>query len=197
MTNLIDGLECHATWRNFALAVGAFALSNLALSEHILPNIQARQPKALEDGFLVMTDLQPLRSAEEVYRIFDLYTPDILSFVRLLYALDFVTPLAFGVCFFCLIGKMLRYLETKGPWRAALLVPFAAIPFDYTENALSLFLLGQYQDGQVFPTLARMAGIVTAAKFLGLGCMGVTLLAVLLRTGTKFIAQKAGSSRGS
>ena len=96
-----------------------------------------------------------------------------------------------------LIGKMLRYLETKGPWRAALLVPFAAIPFDYTENALSLFLLGQYQDGQVFPTLARMAGIVTAAKFLGLGCMGVTLLAVLLRTGTKFIAQKAGSSRGS
>lgn len=197
LAKLIDGLERCSTWRNAALAVGGVALSNLAMGGYVLPNIQARRPEALDDGFLVMIDLEPLRSAEEVYRIFDLYEPDILGFVELLYALDFVLPLAFAVFILCLIGKMLRYLEVKeGRWRAALLLlPFAALPFDYIENALSLFLMSEYQDGQVFPTLARVASISTAAKFLGLGCIGLTLVALLLRTAMKLIARRAGSSR--
>jgi hypothetical protein len=198
LAKLIDGLERRSTWRNAALAVGGIALSNLAMGGYILPNIEARRPEALENGFLVMIDLEPLRSAEEVYRIFDLYKPDILGLVRLLYALDFVIPLTFAVCILCLIGKMLRYLEVKeGGWRVALLLPFAALPFDYTENALSLFLISQYQDGQVFPTLARVASITTAAKFLALGCTGLTMVALLLRTATKLIAQRAGSPRGA
>jgi hypothetical protein len=199
LAKLIDGLERRSTWRNAALALGGIVLSNLAMGGYILPNIQARRPEALEDGFLVMIDLEPLRSAEEVYRIFELYEPDILGFVRLLYALDFVMPLMFAVCILCLIGKMLRYLEVKaGGWRtAALLLPFAALPFDYTENALSLFLIGQYQDGQVFPTLARVASIATAAKFLGLVCAGLTMVVLLLRTAMKLIARRAGSPRGA
>lgn len=186
LAKLLDGLERHATWRNAALAVGGIVLSNLAMGEYILPNIQARRPEALEDGFLVMIDLEPLRSVEEVYRIFDLYKPDILGLVQLLYALDFVTPLALAVFLLCLIGKMLRYLQVKeGGWRAALLLPFAALLFDYTENALSLFLISQYQDGQVFPTLARVASIATAAKFFGLLCTGLTMVALLFRTAMK------------
>ncbi len=107
-------------------------------------------------------------------------------------------PLAFAVCFLCLTGKMLRYLDVReGGGRAALLVSFAALPFDYMDNALSLLLLSQYQDGQVFPTLARGAGITTAAKFLGLACTGLTMVAVLLRTVTKFITQKTGGPRGA
>ena len=109
-----------------------------------------------------------------------------------------VLPLAFAVLLLCLIGKLLRSLEVKqGAWRVALLLPFAALAFDYTENALSLFLISQYQDGQVFPTLARVASIATAAKFIGLACAGLTLVALLLRTATKFIARKAGSPRGA
>lgn len=198
LAKLMDGLERRSTWRNVALAVGGTILCNLAMGGYVLPNIQARRPEAMDDGFLVMIDLAPLRSAEEVYRIFDLYTPDILGFVGLLYALDFVMPLMFAVGMVCLIGKMLQYLEVKaGAWRAALLVPFAALLFDYTENAASLFLIGQYQHGQVFPTLARLASLATAAKFLGLGCTGLTLVALLLRTAKQRFARRAGSPRGA
>lgn len=198
LARLIDGLERHSTWRNVALAVGGIGLTNLALAGYILPSIEARRPEALEDGFLVMIDLKPLCSAEQAYQIFDLYTPDILGLVRILYALDFVIPLLFAGCILGLIGKLLRYLEVKeGGWRLALLVPFAALLFDYMENTFALFLISQYQDGQVFPTLAGAAGIATAGKFLGLGGTGLTLVALLLRTATKLIAKKAGSPRGA
>jgi hypothetical protein len=197
LARLIDGLERHATWRNFALAVGGIVLSNLAMGGYIIPSIEARRPQAVHDGFLVMIDLEPLRSVEEVYGIFDLYAPDILGFVRLLYALDFVMPLAFAVGIFCVIGKLLRYLEVKGGWRAVLLMSFVALPFDYAENASSLFLISQYQDGQVFPTLARVAGIATAVKFLGLGCAGLTMVVLLLWAATKLIARRVGRQRGA
>jgi len=194
LAKLFDGLERRSTWKNAALAVGGIALSNLAMGGYILPTIQARRPQAMADGFLVMIDLEPLRSAEEVYQIFDLYEPDILGLVRLFYALDFVMPLMFAVFSLCLIGKMLRYLEVKeGIWRAALLLPFVGLLFDYMENASSLFLISQYQDGQVFPTLARVASIATAAKFLGLACTGLTMVALLLRTAMKLIARRAGN----
>jgi hypothetical protein len=192
LAKLLDGLERRCTWRNAALAVGGIVLSNLAMGGYIIPNIEARRPEAMKDGFLAMIDVAPLSSAEEVYRIFDLYTPDILGFVRLLYALDFVMPLMFAVLMLCLMGKMLRYLEVKeGAWRAALLLPFTGLLFDYTENASSLFLIGQYQDGQVFPTLARVASIATAAKFLGLGCSGLTMVVLLFRAAMKRIARRA------
>lgn len=198
LAKLIDVLERRSTWRNAALAVVGIGLANLVMGLYILPNIKARRPEALEDGFLVMIDREPLCSAAEVYQIFDLYKPDILNFVRLLYGLDFVMPLMFAVCIVCLFGKMLRYLDVKaGGWRIVLLLPFAALLFDYVENALSLFLMGQYQDGQVFPALAGAAGIATAAKFLGLGCSGLTMVVLLLRTATKFIARKAGRPRGA
>lgn len=189
---LIDGLERRATWTTAALALGVTLLANLAMKGYIFPNIEARHPEALKDGFLVMIDLEPLLSSEEIYRIFALYTPDILGFVRLLYALDFVTPLAFAFLCLTLIGKLLRYLGKADGWRACLLVPFAALLFDYTENALALFLIGQYQDGQVFPTLARVASIATAIKLVGLGLTGLTTVALLLLAAAKLIASKAG-----
>ncbi len=197
LAKLIDGLERRSTWKNAALGLAGIVLSNVAMGGYLIPNIQERRPDAVEDGFLVMIDLEPLRSVEEVYRILDLYQPDIVGFVRLLYAVDFVMPLAFALCMLCLIGKMLRYLEVKeGVWRAALLLPLVALPFDYTENALSLLLISQYQDGQMLPTLARVAGIATAAKFLGLACTGLTMVALLLRTAMKLIARRAGRRRG-
>ena len=190
---LIDGLERRATWTTAALAFGVTLLSNLAMKGYLFPNIEARHPEALNDGFLVMIDLVPLRSSEEIYRIFELYTPDILGFVRLLYALDFVIPLAFAFLCLALIGKLLRYLGVKAAgWRACLLVPFAALLFDYTENALALFLIGEYQDGLVFPTLARVASIATAGKFVGLGLTGLTTVALLLLAAAKLIASRAG-----
>lgn len=198
LARLLDGLERRSTLRNAALAIGGTVLVNLAMGGYVLPNIQARRPEAMQDGFLVMIDLQPLSSAEEVYRIFDLYQADILGFVRLLYALDFVLPLAFAVFIGCLIGKLLQYLEVKqGVWRAALLVPFAALPFDYAENAASLFLISQYQDGHVFPTLARVASIATAAKFLGLACIGLVTGILLLAAVVKLIARRVGRPRGA
>jgi hypothetical protein len=192
LKQLIDGLERRATWRTAALAFGVTLLANLAMKGYLFPNIEARHPEALNDGFLVMIDLEPLHSFEEIYRIFDLYTPDILGFVRLLYALDFVIPLAFAFLCLSLIGKMLRYLGKSGGWRACLLLPFVALLFDYTENTLALFLIGQYQDGQVFPTLARVASIATASKFVGLGLTGLATVALLLWTAAKLIASKAG-----
>jgi hypothetical protein len=193
LKQLIDGLERRATWRTAALAFGVILLSNLAMKGYLSPNIQARQPEALKDGFLVMIDLEPLLSFEEIYRIFDLYTPDILGLVRLVYALDFVTPLAFAFLCLSLIGKLLRYLGVKaGGWRACLLLPFVGLLFDYTENALALFLIHQYQDGQVFPTLARVASIATASKFVGLGLTGLATVALLLWAAAKLIASKAG-----
>ena len=192
LTRLIDGLERRATWKNAALAFGGIILVNVAMAGYILPNIAARRPRALEDDFLVMIDLAPLSSAEEVYRIYDLYSPDVLGFVRLLYALDFVMPLAFAVCLVCLIGKLLRALRvTEGVWRAALLVPLVALLFDYAENVLSLFLLGQYQDGRVYPALARAASGATAVKFVGLGCAGLTLVVLLLRLAARRVARTA------
>jgi hypothetical protein len=198
LAKLIDGLERLSTWRNAALGFGGIVLSNLAMGGYIIPNIEARRPEAVDDGFLVMIDLEPLRSAEEVYRIFDLYEPDVLGFVRLLYAVDFVMPVAFSVCLVCLIGMMLRYLEVKeGGWRAVLLLPLVAVLFDYAENAASLFLIGQYQDGRVFPTLARVASVMTAVKFLCLACAGLAMVVLLIRTVMKLVARRAGSPRGA
>lgn len=196
LRKLIDGLERRSTWRNAALAAGVIALANLALAGYILPDIEARRPEAMDGGFLVMIDREPLLSAAEVYRIFDLYQPDILGLVRLLYAVDFVVPLAFACFLACLIGKMLRYLGgTAGGWRVALLLPFVALLFDYTENVLSLFLTGQYQDGQVFPTVARVASLATAGKFLGLAVTGLAVVALLLRTAAKLLSPRAPAPR--
>jgi hypothetical protein len=55
-----------------------------------------------------------------------------------------------------------------------------------------LFLVHQYQDGQVFPTLARVASIATASKFVGLGLTGLTTVALLLWSAAKLIASRAG-----
>lgn len=194
MARLLDGLERRTTWKNAASAVGCIALGNLATAGYILPGIEARRPEALADDFLVLIDLAPLSSAAEIYKIFDLYTPDILGFVRLFYALDFVIPLMFAICTLCLVGKMLRYLQVTGAWRFALLLPFAALPFDYAENASSLFLIDQYQHGQVFPTLARVTSVVTAIKFLGLGCAGLTLVILLLRTAARRVTRRTPRS---
>lgn len=194
--SLIDRAERHATWRTAALALGVTVLSNLAMIGYVLPGIQALRPEAMNDGFLRMIDLDPLLSSEAAYRIFELYTPDILGLVRLLYALDFVMPLAFALLCLSLLGKMLRYLGvTTGAWRACLLVPFAALLFDYTENSLALFLIDQHQHGQVFPTLARLASVATAAKFACLGLSGLAMLALLLRTAAKRIASRAAPPR--
>lgn len=192
LKQLIDGLERRATWTTAALAFGVTLLANLAMKGYLFPNIEARQPEAMNDGFLVMIDLEPLRSSEEIYRIFELYAPDILGFVRLLYALDFVIPLAFAFLCLALIGKLLRYLGKAGGWRACLLLPFVGLLFDYTENALALVLIGQYQDGLVFPTLARVASIATAGKFVGLGLTGLATVALLLWAAARLIASKAG-----
>lgn len=194
----IDGLARRATWRTAALAFGAILLANLAMKGLLLPDIEARHPDVLDDGFLVMIDREPLRSSAEIYRIFDLYTPDILGTVRLLYAVDFVTPLAFAFLCLALIGKLLRYLGVKaGGLRICLLLPFAALLFDYAENALALFLIDQHQDGQVFPTLARVASVATTTKFVFLGLTGLTMVALLLWAAAKRIAAKAGPPRTS
>lgn len=196
LANLIDGLERRTTWKHAVLAVGGIAVTNLAMAGYILPEIEARRPEALDDGFLVMIDLHPMGSVEEVYRIFDLYTPDILGLVRLLYALDFVLPLAFALLVLCLIGALLRRIDVgRGVRRAALLVPFVALPFDYAENALSLFLIAQYQDGHVFPGLARVASSMTALKFLALVCIGLATAALLLRTAATLVARRTARPR--
>jgi len=195
LAKLLDGLERRSTWKNAAVAVGCIGLVNLVMGRYILPTIEARRPEALEDGFLVMIDLRPLASVEEVYRVFDLYQPDILGLVRLLYALDFVTPLAFAVGLMCLLGKLLRYLGVTEGWRAALLLPFVALVFDCMENGLCLFLISRYQDGQVFPGLARVAGVVTAGKFIGLAATGLMLVVLLLRAAVKRVGRSAGGPR--
>ncbi len=193
MEPLLDGLARRATWTNAAIAVGVLAVANVMLAGYILPSIAAIRPEALEDDFLVMIDREPLLSVDEMYRIFDLYQPDILGLVQLLYAVDFVMPLAFGCLFACLIGKLLRYLEVKaGAWRVALLLPFAAIPFDYTENLLSLVLTSEYQEGRVFPVLARVATVATACKFLGLALTGLATVVLLVRTVVKRVASRRG-----
>ena len=198
LQTLIHRLEGRLTGRNAAVAFGVIVLSNIAMAGYLIPNIEARRPSAVEDGFLVMIDLKPLHSVEEMYKIFDLYTPDILGFVRLLYAVDFVFPLAFAFVVAFLLGKLLRHLEVKaGAWRTTLLLPFAAVAFDYTENVLALVLTSQYTDGHVFPTLARVAGVATAGKMLCLILSGLTLVALLLRTAVKRLAPKPGAMRGA
>lgn len=190
LARLIDGLERRSTWKNAALAVGGILLSNVAMGAYILPCVEARQPEAVHDGLLVMIDLAPMISAEEVYKIFDLYHPDILGLVRLMYAVDFVMPLAFAVLLMCLIGKMLRYLDVRGIGRLVLLLPFTSLLFDYVENTLSLVLIAQYQDGQVFPTLARVASVATVVKFLGLASAALTVVVLLLRAAPRFITRR-------
>lgn len=192
LSNLIHGLDGRLTWKNAALAFGAVVLSNAVMAGYILPNIQARRPAALESDFLVMIDREPLLSAAEVYRIFDLYTPDILGLVRLLYALDFVVPLALGFFLAVLFAKLLRYLGVRsGGWRALLLLPFAAPLFDYTENMLALVLTSRYQAGEVYPAVARVASLATAGKFVCLGLTGLTLVALLLWAVVRRVAARA------
>lgn len=194
LKTLIDALERRASWRTAAIAFGVTLVSNLAMG-YVLREIEARHPEALNDGFLVMIDLAPLRSSEEVYRIFDLYAPEILGYVRIVYALDFVMPLAFAFLFLSLIGNMLRYLGVKaGGSRACVLLPFVGLLFDYIENGLALFLIHQYQGGQVFPTLARVAGIATVIKFIGLSLTGLATVALLLRTVAKLVTRRNPST---
>ncbi|MEZ4449000.1 MAG: hypothetical protein R3B09_05910 [Nannocystaceae bacterium] len=180
-TSVLDGLERRATWRSAALALAVAVPSNLALAGYVLPALQARRPEAMDGDFLVMIDLEPLRSVDEIYRIYDLYTPDILDLVRLLYALDFAMPLALAVLLFCLIGALLRALGVKGRGRALLVLPFVSVTFDFVENALSLLLLDRYQSGEVLPTLARAATLATTLKFVALSAVGVTVVALLGR----------------
>lgn len=193
LTRTIDGLQRLASWRTAGSAVVVLVLVNLAMKGWLLPDIAARRPEAVDDGFLVMIDLEPLRSSAEVYRVFDLYTPDILGAVRMLYALDFVIPLAFACVLSTLIGKLLRSLGlTAGGWRACVLLPFVAMLFDDIENVLVLVLLGQYQDGVMSPALARAAGIVTLGKFVGLGLTALVLLVLLLRAAVRRFVSRVG-----
>lgn len=191
---LIDALEGRLNWKNAAIAFAVIVLSNVAMAGYILPNIAARRPQALDDGFLIMIDLAPLRPADEVYKIFDLYTPDILGFVRMLYAVDFVMPLGFMFIVAVLLSKLLRYLGVRaGGWRTFILLPFVALAFDYSENLLALFLTSQYQDGQVFPTLARVASVATAFKFMCMIVAALGLVVLLVRTAIRRFAAKPGA----
>lgn len=192
MQRLIHGLEARLTWTSAALGFGVIVLSNVVMAGYLLPSIEARRPQALDDGFLRMIDLAPLRPAADVYAIFDLYTPDILGYVRMLYAVDFVFPAGFALVAAVLIHKLLRYLGvTEGAWRAAVLVPFAALPFDYIENVFALVLSSLYQGGAVYPTLALVAGVATALKFACLIVSGLTLVTLLIRAVARRFSSRA------
>lgn len=186
-TPLLDRLYARLTWRNAAVALAVLVAANLALMTYVLPGIAARRPQAMQDDFPAMIDREPLRSPEEIYEILGLYTPDILDLVRTLYALDLVIPLALAFVLAVVFAKLLRRPGTTPGWRPLVLLPFAGASFDCVENLLALMLISL--DG-VYPLLARIAGIVTACKFLCLLLTGLTLLALLVRAAARRLGSR-------
>jgi hypothetical protein len=188
----LDRLLSLLGWKTGVVALVGLLLTQVFLANYVIPNVQSRRPEAVKDGMLVMVDYQGLATAAEEYRIFDLYKPDILGYVQLLYAVDFVIALSIAVLFASLIGVMVKYLDRAargswpGRWRWLPLMGFCAMPFDFAENALALFLTAR-NPAQIYYGLATVEGVLTALKELGSGLAMATtvvvLLAVLVRVG--------------
>lgn len=168
-------------WKSTLVAVGAYLAIQTVVMRYVVPEIRARQPAAIEGRMPKLVDIAPLVSGEEAYRIFALYQPDIVGYIRLFYALDYLWPLASAFFWASLIAVMLRYLGRTERWSWMCLLAFFALPFDYIENSLALFMIAQRPD--VHDGLARLGGIATAFKLLFIALtllMFVTLSVMVL-----------------
>lgn len=77
---------------------------------------QSKNPAVVSSGHFVLVDFKPFESAEEAYKIFNLYTLDVIGLVRLMYAADFLFLTSLCLLVFGLIGFTLKYLAKMEPW---------------------------------------------------------------------------------
>lgn len=155
---LFDNL---GNWKITILALIGFILIQIFLASYIIPQIETRQPSAVENGLLVMMDFQPLASSQKEYSIINLYKRGILGYVYLLYAFDFLIPLSLAIFFASLIGIGVKHMN--GFPRKIILVAFTPLVFDYLENINALFLISQ-NPTHLYPELSLIEGIITAIK---------------------------------
>lgn len=172
-------------WKTTIVAFGAYVAIQLVVMRYVVPEVRARQPAAVEGSMLKLVDVVPFISADEAYRIFDLYQPDIVPYVRLFYALDIFWPLSAAVFWASLIALMLRYLGRADRWAWLCLLAFSALPFDYTEDILALFMIAQRP--AVHDGLARLGGIATAFKLLFVALILLTFVTLAVMVLVRFI----------
>lgn len=196
MSNLLRTLYKYATGKTALVGLILLLLSQGFLALHVVPHIQALQPQVVSDGVLTMVDFKPLESPEQAYAIFNLYADNILGYVSLLYATDFVLPIGSNLLFFGLMGVSLRYAEKGDRWRALLLLPLAGVPFDYIENLLALFMI-DHRGAHTYGGLASLLGVVTAfTAFFYLSTMFVAA-ALLVVALVKFVRSKLSKGVGA
>lgn len=172
-------------WKSTLIALVAYVAIRAVVMNYVVPEIRTRQPAAVEGRMLKVVDVAPFVSGEEAYRIFGLYQPDIVGYVRLFYALDILWPLASAFFWASLIAVMLKYLGRTERWSWMCLLAFFALPFDYIENSLALFMIAQRPD--VHDGLARLGGIATAFKILFIALTLLTFLALAVMVLARFI----------
>ena len=164
-------------WKITIIGLAVFILAQIFLASFVIPNIKLRQPLAIENGLLIMVDGQPLATPIEEYSVFNLYKPNIVGYVYLLYAIDFLLPLSLAIFFASLIGMMIKNLR-KIPNLIILLV-FLPVFFDYLENGIALFLISQ-NPTNIYLGLAQFEGIITALKLMSSGLVIITTIFLLL-----------------
>src|SRR6266545_4331936 len=118
---MIQRIQRYATAKTAFVGFGVLILTQVFLASYVIPSIQSRHPEAVNNGTLIMMDFQPLATPEEEYRVLNLYTPDIVGYVQMLYATDFILPLSATFLFLGLIGVMLKYVDEGNQWRWLLL----------------------------------------------------------------------------
>ncbi len=189
MSNLLRTLHKYATGKTALVGLVLLLLSQGFLALHVVPHIQALQPQAVRDGVLVMVDFKPLESPEQAYAIFNLYADNILGYVKLLYATDFVLPIGSNLLFLGLMGVLLGYAKKGDRWRSLLVLPLAGVPFDYLENLLALFMI-DHRGAHTYRGLASLLGVVSAFKALFYLSTMVVVAALLVVALLKFVRSR-------
>lgn len=184
MSKVIRTLHKYATGKTALVGLVLVLLAQAFLALYVVPQIQARQPQAVDGGALIMVDFRPLESPEEAYAVFNMYADSILGYVKLLYATDFLLPIGSNLFFLGLMGILLGYAKKSDRWRSLLVLPVLGIPFDYIENLLALFMIDN-RGAHTYSGLARVLGVASAFKglfYLSTMFVVVALLVVALVT---------------
>jgi hypothetical protein len=134
----------------FALTIGAFLAENLLYFPLSVPYM-----KDLAGG-MPLLDMRPGYTPDAVYHLFDvLGPPGRGSYLRLLWTVDLVLPLLFGLSFSSAIRR--------GGFRAWRAIPLLGSACDYAENIVITILLVRYPRHET--VLAEFSSILTLAKF--------------------------------
>jgi len=185
MDRLTNFLKAVGKWPSMLLALAILIGLNGFLfpwAEKMLSGFGGPDAKVL--------DLRFGFSPGEANQFLALIGPEGRSFYQMLeLTLDLVYPLVYGLFLGALLLLVWRkVLPEKSPWLGLSLLPVATAVFDYLENINIVLLIRRFPDQA--DTLANLASVFGAAKWVLFGLSVAVLLIGLLFWGIRTLASR-------